>query len=176
MHLFGQATLAARRLVEAGSRFVTVFWDDFVKLQSAWDTHYNHFPKMRNLLCPGLDQTLAALIEDLEARGLLDETAIACISEHGRTPNLDNVKGGGRGHWSGTYSAIFAGGGFARGKVVGKSDRSGGEVADNPVSPKDVLATLYHLMGIDPHQTIPDRLGRPIPVAGEGVVRPELLA
>jgi hypothetical protein len=177
MHLFGQASLVARRLIEAGARFATVFWDDYHHLQSAWDTHSNHFPKMRNLLCPGLDQTFTALLEDLEARGLLDETLVVCISEHGRTPRLDSkYQGGGRGHWSNVYSAIMAGGGFARGKVVGQSDRQGGEVADNPFSPKDILATMYHLLGIDPHTTVSDRLGRPIAIAGEGQVRPELLA
>lgn len=177
MHLFGQATLVARRLVEAGSRFVTVFWDDYNHLQSAWDTHTNHFPKMRNLLCPGLDQTFTTLLEDLQARGLLDETLVVCISEHGRTPKIDSKdKGGGRGHWSEVYSAIMAGGGLARGKVVGKSDALGGEVADTPVSPKDILATMYHLLGIDPHTTITDRQGRPVAAAGEGKVRQELLA
>jgi hypothetical protein len=178
MHLFGQATLAARRLIEAGSRFATVFWDDFHHLQSAWDTHNYHFPKMRNLLCPGLDQTLCALLEDLENRGLLDETMVVCMSEHGRTPKIDDgprIKGGGRGHWAQAYSAIFAGGGFARGKIVGKTDRIGSDVADTPISPKDVLATMYHLLGIDPHTTITDRLGRPVPVAGEGQVRTELI-
>jgi hypothetical protein len=179
MHLFGQATLAARRLIEAGSRFATVFWDDYHHLQSAWDTHNWHFPKMRELLCPGLDQTVAALLEDLEARGLLDETLVVCMSEHGRTPKLDSgprIHGGGRGHWSLAYSMLLAGGGFARGKVVGRTDRIGGEVSDTPISPKDILATMYYLLGIAPHTTIPDRLGRPIAIAGEGRVREELLA
>jgi hypothetical protein len=176
MHLFGQATLAARRLVEAGSRFVTVFWDDFHHLQSAWDTHSNHYPKMRNLLCPGLDQTFTALIEDLGARGRLDETLVVCMSEHGRTPRLAaNRVGGGRDHWSSVYSMILAGGGIAKGRVVGRSDSQGGEVADTPVSPKDVLATMYHLLGIDPQAILTDRLGRPVPAAGEGVVRGELI-
>jgi hypothetical protein len=179
MHLFGQATLAARRLVEAGSRFVTVFWDDYHHLQSAWDTHNFHFPKMRNLLCPGLDQTVAALLEDLEERGMLDETLVVCLSEHGRTPLIYNgpkIQGGGRNHWSRAYSALLAGGGFARGKVVGRTDRLGGDVTETPISPKDILATLYHQLGIDPHTTIPDRLGRPLAVAGEGRVRAELLS
>jgi len=178
MHLFGQATLAARRLVEAGSRFVTVFWDDYHHLQSAWDTHNFHFPKMRNLLCPGLDQTVAALLEDLEERGMLDETLVVCLSEHGRTPLIydgPKIRGGGRNHWSRAYSALLAGGGFARGKVVGRTDRLGGDVTETPISPKDILATIYHLLGIDPHTTIPDRLGRPLAVAGEGRVRAELL-
>jgi hypothetical protein len=179
MHLFGQATLAARRLVEAGSRFATVFWDDYHHPQSAWDTHNYHFPKMRNLLCPGLDQALAALLEDLESRGMLDETLVVCMSEHGRTPLIDNgprIKGGGRGHWAQAYAGLLAGGGVARGKVVGKTDRIGGEVADTPISPKDILATIYHLLGIDPHTMLTDRLGRPVPAAGEGQVRRELLA
>ncbi|MBI2805543.1 MAG: DUF1501 domain-containing protein [Planctomycetes bacterium] len=176
MTLFGQASLAARRLVEAGSRFVTVFWDDFHHLQSAWDTHSYHYPKMRNLLCPGLDQTFTALIDDLRTRGLLDETLVVCMSEHGRTPRLvANRPGGGRDHWSSVYSMILAGGGIARGRVVGRSDSQGGEVAATPVSPKDVLATMYHLLGIDPHTILIDRLGRPVPAAGEGQVRAELL-
>src|SRR5262249_58198575 len=117
--------------------------------------------------------------EGWEMGGLLDETLVVCLSEHGRTPKIDSgprIHGGGRGHWSQTYSALFAGGGFGRGKLVGKSDKIGGEVADTPISPKDILATIYHLLGIDPNTTIPDRLGRPVAIAGEGSVRSELLA
>jgi hypothetical protein len=178
MHLFGQATLAARRLVEAGCRFVTVFWDDYHETANAWDTHYAHYPNMRNVLCPGLDQALSALLTDLEDRGLLGETLVACLSEHGRTPRLTTTpksRGGGRGHWSRAYSALLAGGGIARGQVVGKTDRLGADVVETPMSPKDVLATMYHLLGIDLRTTLPDRQGRPHPVAGEGQVRPELL-
>lgn len=178
MHLFGQATLAARRLVEAGSRFVTVFWDDYHHLQSAWDTHNWHFPKMRNMLCPGLDQTFTALLHDLEVRGLLDETLVVCMSEHGRTPVVKsggNIRGGGRDHWSRAYSMILAGGGIARGRVVGRTDSTGGDVIETLISPKDILATMYYLLGIDPGATIPDRQGRPQIVAGEGRVRYELL-
>jgi hypothetical protein len=98
-----------------------------------------------------------------------------CVSEHGRTPKLNNAKGGGRDHWSGAYSAIFAGGGFAAGRVVGKTDKIAGEVTETPVSPKDVLATTYHLLGIDPTTNLHDRLGRPFPIAGDGHVRKELL-
>jgi hypothetical protein len=176
MHLFGQATLVARRLVEAGARFVTVFWDDYPELQTGWDTHFDHYPRMKQVLCPGLDQTWSALLLDLETRGLLGETLVACLSEHGRTPKLDSSrKGGGRDHWSRAYSAAFAGGGMARGQVVGKTDRIAGDVVDTPVSPKDVLATAYHLLGLDPETMIQDRAGRPLPIAGEGRVRPELL-
>ena len=117
------------------------------------------------------------MIHDLDQRGLLDETLVICISEHGRTPQIDSKpKGAGRHHWSRVYSAIFAGGGIARGKVVGRSDAQGGDVHDTPVSPKDVLATSLHLLGIDPHMLVADLQGRPLPVSGDGVVRRELLS
>jgi hypothetical protein len=177
MTLFGQATLAARRLVEAGGRFISVFWDPYGPFGgSCWDTHANHFPRLKEYLLPVFDQTYSALILDLEQRGLLDETLVLCMSEHGRTPQIDSKpKGAGRHHWSRAYSAIFAGGGMARGKVVGRTDPSGGDVAADPVSPKDVLATTFHLLGIDPHTYVRDRLNRPVPIAGSGQVRPELL-
>ncbi len=175
MTLFGQASLVARRLLEAGSQFVTVLWDEFELVNSAWDTHFYHYELMREQLCPGLDRALGALVLDLEARGMLDDTLIVCTTEHGRTPKLENVQGGGRGHWSQAYSTLLVGGGAAKGKVVGRTDRIGGTVLDTPISPKDILATIYHTLGIDPETMIRDRLGRPLPVAGEGRVRHELL-
>jgi hypothetical protein len=177
MTLFGQGCLAARRLVEAGGKFVTLFWDGFGQFSScAWDTHSNHYPRLREYLLPGFDRAYAALIADLDARGLLDETLVLCLSEHGRTPRIDSrPRGAGRHHWSRVYSAVFAGGGIARGRVVGRSDRLGGEVSETPVSPKDILATAFHLLGIDPHTHVPDALGRPTPIAGAGDVRAELL-
>jgi hypothetical protein len=176
MSLFGQAALIARRLVEAGSRLVSVFWDEYGLADSAWDTHYQHYPRMKNELCPSFDRAYSGLIRDLEARGLLQETVVLCLSEHGRTPQLVNVKGAGRDHWSRAYSAIVAGGGFPAGRIVGKTDRIAGDVVEAPVSPKDILATTYHFLGIDPATVLQDRLGRPLPIAGEGMVRPELLA
>jgi hypothetical protein len=176
MTLFGQAALVARRLVEAGSRLVSVFWDEYGLADSAWDTHYQHYTRMKDELCPSFDRAYAGLIRDLEARGLLAETAVLCLSEHGRTPQLSNVKGAGRDHWSRAYSAIFAGGGFAAGRIVGKTDLVAGDVEETPMSPKDIMATTYHLLGIDPGTILHDRLGRPLPVAGEGQVRTELLA
>jgi uncharacterized protein (DUF1501 family) len=177
MTLFGQSCLAARRLVEAGCRFVTVFWDGFGQFAScAWDTHANHYPRLKEYLLPGFDLAYSALIEDLEARGLLDETLVLWLSEHGRTPKIDSKpKGAGRHHWSRAYSIALAGGGVPQGKVVGSTDRLGGEVLDTPVSPKDVLATTYFLMGLDPETTVPDLQGRPMPIAGSGEVRKELL-
>jgi hypothetical protein len=177
MTLFGQACLAARRLVEAGCKFVTVFWDGYGQFGScAWDTHANHFPRLKDYLLPGFDLAYSGLLSDLETRGLLDETLVMWLSEHGRTPQIDNKpKGAGRHHWSRAYSTVFAGGGIARGKVVGSTDRLGGDVKETPVSPKDILATAFHLLGIDPHTIIHDSLGRPFPIAGDGQVRPEML-
>jgi hypothetical protein len=175
MTLFGQSLLAARRLIEAGGRLVTVFWDAYGDAAAGWDTHFHHYPRLKELLLPGFDAAFSALVLDLESRGLLDETLVVCVSEHGRTPRLTNRPGGGREHWSAVYSAALAGGGTARGRVVGRSDAHGGHVAETPVSPKDILATALHLLGIDPHTTVPDQLGRPVPVAGAGELRPELL-
>ncbi len=173
--LFGQSCLTARRLVEAGSKFVTVFWDEFGLAGSGWDTHWEHYPRMKNELMPGFDKGFAGLIADLDARGMLDDTLVMVLSEHGRTPKLDSNKGGGRDHWAQAYTTLFAGGGVARGKVVGKTDKIGGTVTDTPVSPKDVLATAYHLLGYSPETLIADRVGRPQPLVMGGQVRDELL-
>jgi uncharacterized protein (DUF1501 family) len=177
-HLFGQSCLCARRLVEAGSRFVTVFWDGFGQFANcAWDTHNNHYPRLKDYLLPGFDQSFPALLLDLESRGMLDETLVIWMSEHGRTPKIDpKPKGAGRHHWSRAYSVVMAGGGVARGKVVGSTDKIGGDVRDCPVSPKDILATALHLLGIDPHVMVPDQTGRPVPAVGDGKLRTEVLA
>jgi membrane-anchored protein YejM (alkaline phosphatase superfamily) len=175
MTLFGQGALAARRLVEAGSRFVTVFWDEYGLAGSGWDTHWNHYPRMRDELMPGFDRAFAGLIEDLDARGMLDETLVVCLSEHGRTPKMNNAKGGGRDHWSQAYSGVFAGGGIARGKVIGKTDKIAASVTERPVSPKDILATVYHLLGIDPHTLLADRAGRPVPLVQDAEVVREMM-
>ncbi|HLW65736.1 MAG TPA: DUF1501 domain-containing protein [Gemmataceae bacterium] len=164
MTLFGQSALAARRLVEAGSKFVTVIWDEFGLAGSGWDTHWDHYPRMRNELLPGFDMGLAGLLRDLDARGMLDETLVMVLSEHGRTPRIQSVKGGGRDHWAQCYSCLLAGGGIARGRIVGKSDKIAGTVADRPISPKDILATAYHLLGINVETTLRDRTGRPMPL------------
>jgi hypothetical protein len=173
--LFGQACLAARRLVEAGSKVVTVFWDEFGLAGSGWDTHWNHFQRMKDELAPGFDLGWYGLITDLDRRGLLDDTLVVCTSEHGRTPKVTSKDGGGRDHWSRVYSSLVAGGGTPRGKIVGASDKQAGDVADRPISPKDLLATMYHLLGIDPHTPVRDRQGRPLPLV-EGQLIPEILA
>lgn len=176
--LFGQSCLAARRLAEAGTRFVSVFWDPYgTYFSGAWDTHQNHYPRLKQYLLPGFDRAYAALILDLEQRGLLDDTLVLCLTEHGRTPQIDSKPvGAARHHWSRVYSSVLAGGGVHRGAVIGRSDRLGGDVLETPISPKDILATSYHLLGFDPHAVIRDRQDRPFPIAGDGSVRGEVIA
>jgi len=177
MTLFGQSCLAARRLVESGTRLATVFWDEYGLAGDAWDTHEGHFPRMKDQLLPPFDKAFSGLIRDLERRGMLDDTLVCCLSEHGRTPKINKAKDGGRDHWARAYSAIFAGGGMAKGTVVGATDKHASDVVERPVSPKDLLATMYHLLGIDPELYVPDRTHRPVPLLPESskVVR-EMLA
>jgi len=182
MTLFGQSTLAARRLVEAGSRVVTVFWDEYNLGNSAWDTHVFLEKRLKTELLPGFDAAFDALMRDLEDRGRLDDTLVCVMSEHGRTPKMDSGQdgqgpqgGGGRGHWSQAYCNLFAGAGIKRGAVIGKTDAQAGHPDDRPVSPKDVLCTIYHLLGIDPHSTILDPQQRPIPLVEGGEIMWDML-
>lgn len=175
--LFGQGALAARRLVESGVKLVTLIWDEFKEANSAWDTHLRQWSRLKDELLPGFDRAYSALLTDLHDRGLLDETLVLCLSEHGRTPKLNTQPGGGREHWSDVYCGLFAGAGIRCGSVLGSSDRIAGFPKDNPVSPKDVLCSIYHLLGVDPHQThLQDREGRPVPLVPEGRVLNGLLA
>jgi len=176
MTLFGQGCLTARRLVEAGARFVSVFWDEFGLAGSGWDTHWDHYNRMKKELCPGFDAAFSGLIADLDTRGMLDDTLVMCLSEHGRTPQINKAKGGGRDHWARAYSTVLAGAGIARGKIVGKTDKIAGDVTEKPVSPKDVLATAYHLLGYDPETTITDRTGRPMPLVQNARVVEDVLS
>jgi uncharacterized protein (DUF1501 family) len=174
--LFGNSTLIARRLLEAGVRFVNVTWDlfwDRVKADfDAWDTHQRNYPILRQNL-PQLDLTLTALMEDLDDRGMLDETLILILSEMGRTPKIN--ANGGRDHWTYCYSTFLAGGGVRGGTVVGASDGQAAFVKDRPTKPAEILATAYSLLGIDPDTTVPDKSGRPIAVAQGARVIDELV-
>ncbi|MCA9038777.1 MAG: DUF1501 domain-containing protein [Planctomycetaceae bacterium] len=177
MTLFGQSALAARRLVEAGVKMTTVFWDTWTDNNAAWDTHHNHHPRLKDGLCPKFDQILPAFLDDMEERGLLEDTLVMVISEHGRTPTLSNGPGGGREHWAGAYWGMFFGAGIQTGQVIGSTDNQGAYPSSRPTDPKDVLATMYHLLGIDPHETmIPDQLGRPRHILPHGDVIHELLS
>jgi uncharacterized protein (DUF1501 family) len=177
-HLFGQASLQARRLIEAGSRLVSVHWDEFGLSDGSWDTHERQTTRLRDELCPGFDQAFTALLDDLEQRGMIDETLVVCLTEHGRTPQAERRGDSldGRNHWSQCYSIALAGAGIARGRIVGASDRRAAYPSERPVSPKDILCTIYHLVGVDPHRLIPDRLGRPLPLVADGTVVRELLS
>jgi uncharacterized protein (DUF1501 family) len=171
--LFGQSTLQARRLVEAGCKFVTVVWDEFGQLNAAWDTHVDHYNRLKGELLPGLDLAFSALMNDLESRGMLEDTLVLVMNEMGRTPRFE---GDGRGHWGRAYTNFFAGAGIKRGNIVGKTDPIGATIADRPLTAKDILATIYHLIGINPHSTLPDHLGRPVPLTHDGSIVPEMLA
>lgn len=173
MTLFGQGALQARRLVEAGCRFVTVIWDEFGQLNTGWDTHVDQRNRLKNDLLPGFDLAFSGLIEDLTQRGMLDETLVLVLSEMGRTPKLD---GDGRGHWGRAYCNVMAGGGTARGRVIGKTDKIASTPIDRPLKAKDVLATAYHLLGIDHESTITDKFDRPVPLLPYGEVIREALA
>lgn len=174
--LFGQSCLTARRLVESGVRLVTVFWDEFKDANSAWDTHVKQTPRLKDGLCPGFDAAFTALIDDLKARGLFDSTLIVVTTEHGRTPKVTKTPGGGREHWSGAYGNLLAGAGIKGGAVYGSTDREAGFPRENPVSPKDVLATMYHLLGVPASTHLADREGRPLPLTTEGRVLTPILA
>ena len=176
--LFGSSTLIARRLVEAGVRFVNVTWDiywDRYRLQyDGWDTHTRNFPIMREYNLPYFDLTYSALLSDLEQRGLLDETLVVVMSEMGRTPKVNG--NGGRDHWTYCYSIFMAGAGLRGGTVYGASDAQAAFVQDRPVSTADVCATIYECLGIDPDLLVRDRAGRPLPVAQGGRAIREILA
>ena len=172
--LFGQACLSARRLLEAGTKVVTVVWDEFGQTDESWDTHYDHHARLKGFLLPNFDRAFSALLTDMDQRGMLDDTLVLCLSEHGRTPKFYHTAAGapGRDHWSRAYSQLFAGAGVPRGQVVGASDATAADVTQRPIGPKDILCTAYHLLGIDPRHELMASPGRPVPlVAGGDVVR-----
>lgn len=165
-NIHGQCVLLARRLVERGVPLVSVNWHDDGK--AFWDTHGNNFNRLRNELIPPADQALAALLDDLRHRGLLDETLIAWVGEFGRRPQISGKTdgSGGREHWPFCYSGLFAGGGIRGGTVYGSSDNHAAYPADHPTSPHDYAATILHALGVPHDQTLPDRLNRPHRVYG----------
>jgi hypothetical protein len=142
---FGQGCLLARRLIEAGVSLVTVNWE---RDDAFWDTHKNNFADLKTKLLPNMDQGVSALLSDLEQRGLLDETLVVWLSEFGRTPKINAAAG--RDHWAACNSILLAGAGIPGGQVHGASDRLAAYPARDPVTPEDLAATIYHLLGIDP--------------------------
>jgi hypothetical protein len=163
-HMFGQSLLLARRLVQYGVPIVQANMGPM----NNWDTHNNNFTQLKDRLLPPLDQGMAALLDDLEARGMLDETLIVMVGEFGRTPQLGGNVGtpsyvpDGRDHWAGVFFALFAGAGVRGGQVIGSSDRIAGYPASNPYYPSNLGATIYRALGVDPRTAIADRLDRPM--------------
>jgi hypothetical protein len=170
--LFGSCVLMARRLVEAGVSYVAIHTE--AKPNGHWDTHANNFNMLKKLLLPFLDRAVSALIEDLDARGLLETTLVVVTGDMGRTPRVN--KAAGRDHWPQCGFCIFAGGGTRAGEVVGTSDRQAAYPVEQPVSSGDLAATIYHLMGVDPEATVPDQTGRPTHISHGGKVVRKALA
>jgi hypothetical protein len=162
----GQSVLLARRLVEAGVRFVSVY-DKDRNGEDNWDTHNDNFGKLKDRLLPPADLALSALVDDLEARGLLDSTLVVWLGEFGRTPRLTPNKGGGRDHWPDCFTVVLAGGGVRGGTAFGASDHVGAYPVAEPVTPGDLAATLYWRFGLDPATEVRDLTGRPYRV-GDG--------
>jgi uncharacterized protein (DUF1501 family) len=169
LNTYGQSCLLARRLVETGVRFVTVYFSSVIGgANGGWDTHGNNFTLLRNRLLPMTDLAVPTLIGDLESRGLLNDTLIVWMGEFGRTPRVQSTaKFGpdGRDHWPMCYTVLLAGGGTHGGAVYGSSDRIGAYPASDGVQPDDIAATMYWALGIDPATEVQDTLGRPLPIA-----------
>jgi hypothetical protein len=178
-HRSGQALLLARRLVEAGVPYINVIWNHSNRGQDdrpddtdlyGWDTHNDIFDALQHRLLPRFDESFSALIEDLDQRGVLDQTLVVCMGEFGRAPRValePKFKGSspGRKHWASVYSIVVAGAGAQRGAVVGASDRLGAEATTERYGPWDVAATMFHALGIDPHAHYRDALDRPFAIA-----------
>jgi hypothetical protein len=168
---FGQSLLLARRLIQAGVQIVQV---NMGRVQY-WDTHTDHFPSLKRRLLPPLDKGLSALLDDLEATGLLSETFVMALGEFGRAPRITTMPGArsaGRDHWAACFSGLFAGAGVKGGQVIGKSDKIGAYPATAPYTPDDIGATVYHLLGINPSVEVRDRLNRPVQLNRGEFIRP----
>ncbi len=170
-HQFGRSLVLARRLVEAGVRFVHVNLGN----DETWDTHQSAWPVLKDKLLPPLDQALSALLDDLDARGRLDSTLIVMGGEFGRTPRISTLPGAklaGRDHWGAAQTLLFAGGGVAGGTVVGATDRIGGYPKTQPYRPSDLAATIYHVLGLGANPEYRDRLDRPFTATIGAPIRP----
>ena len=164
-HRYGQSALLARRLVEAGARCVNINTGN-------WD-HHNDIAAGLEEHLPPLDRAIATLVEDLETRGMLDEVIVYCVGEFGRTPRMNGHAG--RDHWSDCFSVLLAGGGMKGGQIVGASEKWGGGVLERPVTPHDLLATIYHTLGIPLDTHFEDASGRPVSIIGSGQPISELM-
>jgi uncharacterized protein (DUF1501 family) len=171
-NIYGQSTLLARRLIEAGTRVVTLSWAP--DANATWDTHGSNFVNLRTRLLPQLDMAGSSLIGDLADRGMLDRTLVAIFGDFGRTPKI-NANNGGRDHWNFCYSLMLVGGGFKSGLIYGSSDKIGAFPASNPLVPGDIVSTMYHALGIRHDGEIRDPLDRPHRLVPTGDIVTDLL-
>jgi hypothetical protein len=172
-NIYGQSTLLARRLIEAGTRLVTISWAP--DANATWDTHGNNFKSLKSTLLPQLDMACSSLVSDLADRGMLDRTLVAVFGDFGRTPKI-NGNGAGRDHWNFCYSLMLIGGGFKQGRIYGSSDATGAFPASSPLVPGDILATIYAALGIPHEHLIYDQLSRPHRLVPAGDVVSDLLS
>jgi hypothetical protein len=171
-NVYGQSVLLARRLIEAGTRLVTVSWAPHAN--ATWDTHGGNFASLKSTLLPQLDAACSSLVGDLADRGMLERTIVAVFGDFGRTPRI-NGNNGGRDHWNYCYSLMFLGGGFRPGHVYGSSDATGAFPASLPLTPGDVIATMYETLGVPHDGEVRDNLRRPHRIVPLGEPVPELL-
>lgn len=171
-NIYGQSVLLARRLIEAGSRLACISWAP--DANATWDTHGNNFKKLKGELLPQFDMAITSLVNDLTARGMLDRTLVAVLGDFGRTPKVN--ANAGRDHWNFCYSLMLFGGGFKKGLVYGASDRIGSHPSLNPLTPADIISTMYQCLGVSHELEILDRLSRPQALCPWGNPVTELLA
>lgn len=171
-NIYGQSVLLARRLIEAGTRTVTLSWAP--DANATWDTHGGNFKKLKGTLLPQFDAAYSSLLADLKDRGMLERTLVLVMGDFGRSPKVN--KNAGRDHWNYCYSLILAGGGFRRGYVHGASDKTGAFPARSPLIPGDIISTMYHLLGVQHNRFIYDPLKRPHRLVPAGGVTRELIA
>lgn len=172
-NIYGQSVLLARRMIEAGTRVACISWAP--DANATWDTHGNNFTKLKGELLPQLDSAVSTLLDDLSDRGMLERTLVVVMGDFGRTPKI-NGQGGGRDHWNFCYSLVLAGGGVKAGYVHGASDKIGAKPSRNPVTPADVVATVYNCLGVPHDLELRDRLQRPFTLVPWGSPISEILA
>jgi arylsulfatase A-like enzyme len=163
-NIYGQSVLLARRLIEAGTRVACISWAP--DANATWDTHGQNFANLKNRLLPPLDAALSSLIDDLIARGMLERTLVVVMGEFGRSPKVNAAAG--RDHWNYGYSLWLAGGGIRAEYVHGSSDKIGARPQTDPVTPAEIIATIYHCLGISPDLELRDQLERPLTVVPHG--------
>jgi hypothetical protein len=171
-NIYGQSVLLARRLIEAGARVACISWAP--DANATWDTHGGNFTKLQGTLLPQLDAAVASLLQDLHDRGRLERTLVVVMGEFGRSPRINGAAG--RDHWNFCYTVMLAGGGIRGGLVHGASDRIGAQPSSHPLGPADIIATVYHCLGIPANRELRDRLGRPMQLVPWGSPIGELLA